>query len=54
MLAERSLIWPSPERPCHRLTIQQKMQHPIVGLSTVSPMEKTEKGLKLQKGFAVP
>ena len=51
---DRSLMWLSPERPCQMLTIQGKMQQPIIGLITGSPMEEMEKALKLLKGFAAP
>jgi hypothetical protein len=44
--AERSWIWLSPERPCQSLTNRDGYLQPTLGLSTGSPIEELEKGLK--------
>ena len=52
MLAERSVIWLSPERPCQSLTNTEADAHSTIGLNVGSPMEELEKGPKELKGFA--
>ena len=53
MLADRSVIWLSPERLCQSLTNTEAVgSKPTIGLSVGSPMEELEKGLTALKGFA--
>jgi hypothetical protein len=56
VLADRNLIWLSPERLCQSLTNTEEDAHsqPFIRLSTGSPVEKLEKGLKELRGFAAP
>ena len=50
VLADRSLIWLSPERLCQSLTNTEADAHSQPG----PPMEELEKGLKELKGFTIP
>jgi hypothetical protein len=55
MLADRSLIYLSPERLCQSLTYTDMDAHSQpLDLSTGSPVEELEKGLKEPNGFATP
>jgi hypothetical protein len=51
MLADRNLIWLSPERVCQSLT---NIEEDAIGLSTGLPKEELEKGLKGLREFAAP
>jgi hypothetical protein len=42
------------ERLCQSLTSRGRCLQPTIGLSTGSPMEELEKGLKELRGFAAP
>ena len=54
MLAERTLIWQSPERPCQSLikTEVHSCSQPLDGVRGLSTMVELEKGPKEMKGFA--
>ena len=52
MLADRSLIWLSPERLCQSLINIGGSSQPTIGLRVGSPMEELEKGLKELRGVA--
>jgi hypothetical protein len=52
VLADRSLIYLSPEAMPEPDNYRGGCSQPTIGLSTGSPMEELEKGLKELKGFA--
>ena len=54
MLADRSLVYLSPERLCQCLKNKIGCSQPNFGMSKVSLMEELEKGPKELKGFSIP
>jgi len=55
ILADRSLIWMSPERHFQSMTNNRGgCSQPIIELRTGTPVEELEKGLKELKRFATP